>query len=264
MPYQTLRYEQADRIATITFATPDRLNAITEQRLDEFEHVLDALQQDTQTRALIVTGEGRAFCVGLDLDLLERAFDDIAYFEHTVRRLAAIIARLEDLPIPTIAAVNGYARAGGFETTLGLDFMIIAEDARIGDAHTDAGVVPACVTLRLARRIGVQRAKELLFTARWLTGAEAVTYGLALKAVPLTELIPQTRAFAATLTDKPPAALRSLKALFRVGAGLGVADGAEIELQSFVRYMSSEPWGREGYRAFREHRPPAWRGVMPI
>jgi enoyl-CoA hydratase/carnithine racemase len=191
-PYRTLRYEAVGAIAKLTFATPERLNAIDEVRLAELEAVLDRLEQDTQIRALIVTGDGRAFCVGLDLDLLGRAFDDVGYFEQVVRRLATIIARLEALPIPTIAAVNGYARAGGFEISLGLDFMIVAEEARIGDAHTDSGVVPACVSLRLARRIGEQRAKELLFTARWLTGTEAVGYGLALRCVPGDDLMAQT------------------------------------------------------------------------
>ena len=184
----TLRHDRADGIATVTFTTPDRLNAISEARLDDLEAVLDQVETDADTRVLIFTGEGRAFCVGLDLDLLDRAFGDLAYFEATVRRLARIIERIEALPIPTIAACNGYARAGGFELILGCDFLIIADEAKIGDAHTDAGVVPACVTLRLRRRIGAQRAKELILTARWLTGQEAVAYDLALKSVPLANL----------------------------------------------------------------------------
>lgn len=259
MTLTTLTYEVADRIGVMTFDTPDLLNSLTEARLADIEAVLDTVERDTTLGALIITGTGKGFCVGLDLDLLDRAFDDIPYFESVVRRLAAIIARIEALEIPTIAAVNGFARAGGFEMTLGCDFMIIADEARIGDVHTDAGVVPACVSLRLRRRVGDQVAKEMLWTARWYKGPEAVAIGLALKSVPLAKLVDEARDFAATMTDKPRPAIASLKRIFIAGAQMGVAEGAELELVSFVDYMGSQPYGREGYRAFREKRVPNWK-----
>lgn len=259
MTYETLRYERSDRIGLMTFSRPDMLNSLTEQRLSEIEAVLDEVEADGELGAFIVTGEGKGFCVGLDLVLLERAFDDIDYFVAVAERLNRIIMRLEALPIPTIAAVNGFARAGGFEITLGCDFMIIANEAKIGDVHTDAGVVPACASMRLKRRVGEQKAKEILWTARWLSGAEAVETGLALRSVPLATLVDEARAFAATLTDKPRPALASLKTLFRDAALLDVADAAELELKSFRQYMGTEPYGREGYYAFREKRLPSWR-----
>ena len=259
MSLTTLHLKKRDGIATVTFCLPDTLNAITEGRLADLEAVLDGLEQDTATRALIVTGEGRGFCVGLDLDLLDRAFSDVKYFELIVRRLTRIIERIEALPIPTIAAVNGFARAGGFELCLGMDFMIISDKAKIGDAHTDAGVVPACVTMRLRRRVGQQRAKELILSASWLTGPEAVEYGLALYCVPAAELLPRATAFAKRFTDKPRATIAAMKRIFVEGEGLSVAEGTELELSSFVKYMSSETYGIEGYRAFREKREPSWR-----
>jgi enoyl-CoA hydratase/carnithine racemase len=250
--FSTLLLTRADRIATVTFTLPATLNAITEARLTDLEAVLDDLEQDETVHALIVTGTGRGFCVGLDLDLLDRAFGDIAYFESVVRRLAGIIQRIEALPIPTIAAVNGYARAGGFELCLGMDFMLIADTAKIGDAHTDAGVVPACVTLRLRRRIGQQRAKEMILSACWLTGPEAVSYGLALQCVPAADLLASAIAFACRFTDKQ---------VFTQGEGLSVSAGTALELQSFVAYMSTQHYGQEGYRAFREKRLPSWRNA---
>ena len=262
MSFTTLRLEKSEGVATATFSLPGTLNAITEARLADLEALLSDLESDSFTRALIVTGEGRGFCVGLDLDLLDRAFADISYFESVVRRLAAIIERIEALPIPTIAAVNGYARAGGFELCLGMDFMIIADTARIGDAHTDAGVVPACVTLRLRRRIGQQRAKELILSARWLDGHEAVDYGLALQCVPAADLLVRATAFAHRFTDKPRATVAAMKRIFVEGEGLSVKDGTALELRSFVDYMSKEPYGREGYRAFREKRAPNWRSAV--
>ena len=261
MMFSTLRYEKADRIAVATFATPGNLNAITEARLDDLEAVLTDCETDEAVGALILTVEGRAFCVGLDLDLLDRTFADLDLFDTVVRRLAAIITRLENLAIPTIAANNGYTRAGGFELSLGCDFMIVADEAHVGDAHTDAGVMPACVTLRLRRRVGDQRAKEILWTARWYKGQQAVDVGLALKSVPLVDLVPEARAFAASMTDKPRPTLAALKAVLRDGLMLDVADGAALELQAFSHYNRTQPFGREGYRAFREKRVPSWKAA---
>jgi enoyl-CoA hydratase/carnithine racemase len=259
MQFSTMSFETLDEIGLVTFTQPNQLNSIGEERLAELEQLLDAVEQDKELAALILTGTGNAFCVGLDLALLDKAFDDIPYFERTVRRLARIIARIEALEIPTISAVNGFARAGGFELTLGCDFMIIANEAKIGDVHTDSGVVPACVSLRLARRIGQQRAKEVLWTARWYQGPEAVEIGLALKSVPLADLRAEAINFARSMTDKPRAAIASLKRLFIGAMAEDVQHAAEQELRSFVEYMSTQPYGREGYRAFREKRQPEWK-----
>lgn len=259
MSYTTLSYEVSERIGVMTFTQPEKLNSLSEARLADIEAVLTQVEADANLGAFIITGTGKGFCVGLDLDLLERAFDDINYFESVVQRLSKIIMRIEALEIPTIAAINGYARAGGFEMSLGCDFMIIANEAKIGDAHTDAGVVPACVTLRLKRRVGDQRAKELMFSARWYTGAEAVAIGLAIKSVPLANLVAEARAYAKTMTDKPRPALAALKQVLIEGAQLGVKEGTELELKAFVKYMSVQPYGKEGYRAFREKREPRWK-----
>lgn len=259
MPYQTLRYEKADRVAVVTFSTPDNLNGITEQRLDELEAVLDDCAADNDIGALILTGEGKAFCVGLDLDLLDRAFADLDYFDVVVARVNGIITRLENLDIPTIAANNGFTRAGGFEISLGCDFMIVADEAKVGDVHTDAGVVPAAVTLRLRRRVGDQRAKEILWTAKWYQGQEAVDAGLALRSVPLANLMAEALALARSMIDKPRPTIAALKQVLRDGLNMSVAEGAELELRTFAHYNRTQPFGREGYRAFREKRIPAWK-----
>ena len=261
MTFTTLRYEKIDRIAIATFSTPDNLNGITEARLDELEAVLSDCETDENLGALILTGEGRAFCVGLDLDLLDRAFGDLDYFDVIVARVNGIITRLENLDIPTIAANNGFTRAGGFEISLGCDFMIVADEAKVGDVHTDAGVVPAAVTLRLKRRVGDQRAKEILWGARWYKGQQAVDIGLAIKSVPLASLRDEAIAYAKTMTDKPRATLATLKQIMRDGHGLSVADGAALELKAFANYNRTQPYGREGYTAFREKRAPSWKAA---
>jgi enoyl-CoA hydratase/carnithine racemase len=259
MNFQTLRFSIEDRVAWVTFSTPQKLNSISQERLSELEAILDLIEADQTLGALAITGEGdRAFCVGLDLDLLDKAFADIDFFKTVIRRIASIVARIERLPIPTVAVVNGVARAGGFEIALGCDFMIMANEARIGDAHTDSGVLPACATRRLVRRVGEQRAKALFFSARWLTGAEAVEWGLALQSVPRERLIEETSHFIATLTDKPRPCIAALKDSLLQTEQMGALDAAAYEFETFVRYMSNEPYGEEGYRAFREKRPPSW------
>lgn len=261
MTYNTLRFEQADGIAIVTFSTPENLNGITPERLDEIEAVLTECETSQDVRALILTGEGRAFCVGLDLDLLDRAFADLDWFDEVVARLNRIITRIEQLDIPTIAANNGFTRAGGFEISLGCDFMIVADEAKVGDVHTDAGVVPACVTLRLVRRVGLQRAKEILWTAKWYTGQEAVEAGLAIKSVPLATLRDEAIAFARSMTDKPRETIAVLKRVMRDGQGLDTAAGAALELKAFGNYNRTQPYGREGYTAFREKRQPNWKAA---
>lgn len=255
MHYQSLMYEVRDRVAYVTFATPDRLNSITEERLGELASVIDELEMDESLNAVVISGQGKAFCVGLDISLLKKAFDDIGYFESVVRRLNALILRLEGLPIPVIGAVNGFARAGGFEIALGCDILLIANEAKIGDNHTHVGVMPGGgATQRLPRRIGSQRAKELIWTAKWLTGEQAVEYGLALRSVPLAELTQAVESLLSQLRDKPRAVLAVVKKTILDGEGRDIADGVAIEINNFVNYMDNEPYAREGFWAsLKEH-----------
>ena len=260
MSFTTLRYTVEGGIGVMTFATPARLNAITETRLDEMEAVLSSAEADHELRALILTAEGdRAFCVGLDLDLLERAFADLDFFQAIVTRVSRIIARLEALPIPTLAAINGLTRAGGFEFSLGCDFIIVAEEAPFGDAHTDSGVLPAAATTRLKRKVGDQRAKALIWSARYLQGQEVVDWGLAIKSVPRARLLDEAKAFLATLIDKPLAVIAASKSVLQAADDLTLQQAVAGELSTFQRYMRDEPFGREGYTAFREKRPPSWK-----
>jgi enoyl-CoA hydratase/carnithine racemase len=259
--YPSLLYEKVEpQIGIVTFNTPERLNSISEQRLADLEAVLSAAEADSQLRALMLHGgPGRAYCVGLDLDLLDRAFYDIPYFESVIRRINAIVLRLEALSIPTIAAVNGFARAGGFEISMGCDFIVVADEAKIGDVHTDAGVLPAVTSMRLARRIGTQRAKELIWTGRWLSGAEAVACGLALWSVPRAQLRSKAIEFAASMAGKPGPCIAANKSVFQASADKTIAEGVDNEIAAFVRFMTEQPYGKEGYAAYREGRKPFWQ-----
>jgi enoyl-CoA hydratase/carnithine racemase len=247
--YKSLTLEIRERSARVTFTTPDSLNSISEERIADLQHVVRTVREDESVRAMSITGTGRAFCVGLDLNLLKKAFADIAYFESVVRRLNGVLLELEDLPIPVIAAVNGYARAGGFELALACDFILIADEAKIGDNHAQVGVMPgAGATQRLPQRIGMQNAKALIFMANWLTGTEAVDCGLALRSVPLTQL----------LVHRPRTLSATLKRTLHAGRLLDRKAGIEFEISNFVHYMGQEPYAREGYQASLEKRDPTW------
>lgn len=255
----TLDLDVTDRVAYVRFTTPARMNSITEQRIADLEQVVARVRSDPNIRALVVTGSGRAFCVGLDLGLLERAFSDMRYFEATIRRLNAVLLDLEALPVATIAAVNGFARAGGFEIALACDLMVIADEARIGDNHTHVGVMPGGgSTQRLPRRIGEQRAKELIWSARWLDGPQAVAYGLALRSVPGAELDGAVEDLLAELRHRPRECLAVVKEAIHAARTLPIAAGIQHEIQAFVSYMGSQPFAREGYEASRAGRSPDW------
>jgi enoyl-CoA hydratase/carnithine racemase len=257
--FNTLTYNVHDRVAYVEFATPEKLNSITEQRLDELAQVVETVRSDAQVRALTITGQGRAFCVGLDLTLLKKAFYDIGYFENTIRKLSGVLTGFESLPVPVIAAVNGVARAGGFEIALACDLMIVADEAKIGDNHTQVGVMPGggCMH-RLRRRLGEQRAKDLIWSARWLNGPEAVAWGLALRHAPLAQLKSATEELLSEIRHRPRECLGAIKRTMQAGLDVDLATAIEIELKNFVDYMGGQPFGREGYEASLEGRAPSW------
>jgi enoyl-CoA hydratase/carnithine racemase len=257
--YKSLEFSIRDRVARVRFSTPESLNSISEDRIADLQAVVRAVREDTSVRALTITGSGRAFCVGLDFDLLKKAFADIGYFESVVRRLNAVLLDIEELPVPVIAAVNGYARAGGFELALACDFILIADEAKIGDNHAQVGVMPGGgATQRLPQRIGLQKAKALVFMANWLTGPEAVACGLALRSVPLAQLEQASEEMLSVLVHRPRSLSATLKRTMNASRVLDRRTGIEFEISNFVSFMGNEPIGREGYNASLEKRDPAW------
>jgi len=256
---ESLIFEIRDRVAYVTFSTPERLNSVDERRLGDLDDVVTALEGNDELVAAVFTGQGKAFCVGLDKDLLKRAFGDMDYFGDVIRRYNDILNRIEELPMPTLAVVNGYARAGGIELALACDIIIISDSALIGDNHTHYGVMPGGgSTQRLPRRVGEQRAKELIWSARWLNADEAVDCGLALMSAPADSLAENVEEFLASFRDKPRAVLEVVKRTIHGGRDLPVRDGVEVEIAAFKHYMGELPYAREGFAASMENRRPGW------
>jgi enoyl-CoA hydratase/carnithine racemase len=253
-----VRLEVRDRIAYLTLERPEALNSIDESVLAAFPDVLTRIRDDSRVKAMVITGAGDAFSVGLDIDLLGRAFGDVSYFRDVVERLKAILLDIEALPVPVIAAVNGLARAGGFELILASDIVLIANEARIGDTHVAFGIIPGGgASARAPRRLGIQRAREILLTGRWLRGPEAAAYGLAARAVPRAQLDDEVERTVAQLRPLSRAALAATKALLNETAELPLREALAVELDRFEAFLRT-PTAREGYQAFVDKRRPDW------
>lgn len=255
----SVRTETKDGVVTATIDRGDAMNAIDEEVLGGLAQTVSGVAGDSSVRALVITGVGDTFCAGLDIGLLGRAFADDAYFVDVLERFNRVLLDLEALPVVVIAAVNGLARAGGFELMLACDIALIVEGARIADHHLASGILPGGgATHRLPRQVGWQRAREIILTARWLSASEAVSYGLALRVVAREALASEVESLVAPLRQRSRAAIGAAKAAMNACDGVPTDQASEIELTHFMRYLRDEPHAREGYQSFVENRAPRW------
>lgn len=255
-----VRYEVRDGVGHVLLDGADTMNSITPEVLGALEEVLDRAESDSRLRVLVIRGAGKAFSVGMDIDYLGECFADPAgVFVPFTRRFHAVLDRLEALPLPVIAAVNGLARAGGLELLLACDLAVAADTARVADHHIEFGIVPgAGAVVRAVRKLGDQRARELLFTGRWFTGEEMVVHGLAVRVVPVEELDDAVVELAGTMSGRSPDCLASMKRLVALAGDLPQAEALAAEQAEFARFHAEVPSSSEGYRAWVEKRDPVW------
>ncbi len=257
MEYTNIKLEIENSVATIRLNRPNALNALNSELLEELSDAISTVETDESVKALVVRGEGRAFCSGADLNFFETAFDDSSQLTPYIKKLNSCFLQLEELPIPVISVVHGFALAGGLELMLACDMTLATDDARIGDQHTNFGLMPGGgSTQRLPRRIGMQRAMELLTTGRWLSGAEAADWGLVLRAVPADSLDQELEELVAPLRTKSRPGLGWVKSVTRRGSDLSLTDGIALESSSFVQYSTTHSHPKEGIQAFKEKRQP--------
>jgi enoyl-CoA hydratase/carnithine racemase len=214
------------------------LNAIDEAMMAAVDAALEGIAVDPAIRALILTGEGRAFCAGSDVKELDGVPRERA--ECLVRREAALCRRLEELAVPTIAAIHGYALGGGAALALSCDLRIAAAGARLGFPEVLLGWNPPWAMARLARTIGENAALELLLTGRQLDAEEAHRMGIVNRVVAERELMPAARDLAATIAGNPVAAVRAVKRALRAGRTLPLAEADEIETRAFLECFETE------------------------
>ena len=257
MEYTNIKLEKENSVATIKLNRPDAMNAISPDLLTEFAHALDDVKDDLGIKALVIRGEGRAFSAGADLVYFETAFAQADLLPPYLQRFNDCLFQLEALPVPVIAVVHGFALAGGLELVLACDLALAVDDARIGDQHVNFGLMPGGgSTQRLPRRIGMQRAMELLTTGRWLSGTEAAAWGLILRAAPVDDLEEELEKLLSPLRTKSRPGLAWIKSVAQRGQSLSLRDGVAIETMAFAQYVATSPHPTEGLRAFKEKRQP--------
>lgn len=276
--YETLRYEVADGILTLWLSRPESLNAFTVTMANELVAAFDRASADDDVAAIVVTGEGRAFCAGMDLssegnvfgldetqqptmtDLTDR-FEDAAIVDgvrDTGGRVSLAIYRCTK---PVIAAINGAAVGIGATMTLPMDVRIASEKARIGFVFGRLGIVPeACSTWFLPRIVGISRALELVYSADILDAAQARDAGLVRDVVPADDLLPTAYALARRFVEGRSQVATALmrQMMYRNAAQPDPVVAHQIE--SLAMFYASLGDGKEGVAAFREKRPAEFGG----
>ena len=259
MNYQTLQLAFENNIAVITLTRPEKRNAVSIRLLDELLAAMDEVEQST-AQVMVLTGAGKAFCAGLDLDELKSLLGKT--HDENVRdseRIARVFRRLYDFPLPTIAAVNGAAIAGGTGLALMCDFTLAVPEAKFGYTEVRIGFVPAIVSSILVWQVGHKIARDLLMTGRLFDAAEAHGYGLVNEVVAPERLLERARELAAQIMESSPASVQATKKLINgfIGKALDEQIAAAIEDNARIRTTADF---REGVSSFLEKRKPQWSG----
>jgi enoyl-CoA hydratase len=220
-----LLLERRDGVAVVTLNRPRALNALNRALRNALAETFRALRADADVRVAVMTGAGRAFCAGLDLK--ELASDDGAILDRSADEMRAAVERFDR---PLIGAVNGFAVTGGFELALMCDLLIASPEAHFADTHARVGLVPGWgLSQRLARWIGVGRAKELSFTGNYLSAEQAAAWGLVNRVVPGPELLPTCLALADDMLSCNPTVLQEVKRLIDTGYATTLEHGLRLE-----------------------------------
>ncbi len=260
--FETILYEERAGFAKITLNRPERLNAVTLQMLTELGTALERIEHNEAIRAVLLTGAGRGFCSGQDLN--DRAVKADGARTDLGRSLKEgynpLIRRLYALPKPTICAVNGTAAGAGANLALACDIVLAAEEARFIQAFSKLGLIPdSGGTFILPRLIGPARAKAITMLAIPVTGAQATAWGMIWKACPADELMAEAEKLAAEMAAQPTLG----HALTKKALALSWRNDLEAQLdveEDFQRQAGNSHDYAEGVAAFLEKRPPVYRG----
>lgn len=246
-------------IATVMINRPEQLNCFDYETLTELEEVVDDLKLDRDVRVVIFTGAGeKAFSAGADLK--ERRTLNEKEVRRNVEKIRDVFTKIEELPQPTIAAVNGVALGGGFELALVCDFRYVVQGALLGLTEVSWGIIPgAGGTQRLSRLIGTSRAKELIFTARKITSEEAYELGIINKVVERESLLPLSLQLAQEILKNAPLAVTQAKYAINYGSSVDLKTGLAIETKAYEIIIPTTD-RVEALQAFREKRAPVFKG----
>ena len=257
--YKTLIYEKKENIGLLTINRPDKLNAISSELTSELKEILDEIDNDEELRVLIITGAGdKAFVAGADIkELVDR---DAKIGRRVSRERQEVFSRIENLQIPVIAAINGYALGGGLELALACSIRVCSEKAQFGAPEVKLGIIPGDGgTQRLPRLVGLGRAMEMILTGDFIDAQEAYRIGLVNKVFPHEELMDGAMELAERLASRPPLAVRYAKeAVNRSQEGDAVSGFA---LESYLHALACTTEDKkEGVSAFLEKRKGEFKG----
>jgi len=259
MKFETVKLAKDAGIATITLNRPDKRNALSFQLLDELTRALDEAER-SDAQIVLLTGEGKAFCAGMDLEEL-KTLTGKSHSENIAdsRKMAQIFRRLYEFPKPTIAAVNGAAIAGGTGLATMCDFTLAVPEAKFGYTEVRIGFVPAIVSSILVWQVGHKIARDLLLTGRLFDATEAYRFGLVNQVVAADELMNRARELAMQLMENSPTSIRLTKKLVNgfISVQLDAQIEQAVEENAGIRQTADF---QEGVASFLEKRRARWSG----
>jgi enoyl-CoA hydratase len=236
-----LQVDHDGPVCTLTLNRPDKLNAINLQMCEELIAARAEIRARPDTRVVLLRGAGRCFSAGADLHYVDSIYQDPARARQYLETLRDAISGLEALDQPVIGVVHGFALAGGLELVMGSDLIVADEDAQIGDQHMSWGFIPGGGgSQRLPRWIGLPRARDLLYTGRWVSGREAYELGLVSRVVAADELDSTVRDLAEEIASKSPEAIARTKVLARSTMEMPLHTGLELEITEVMAYYARD------------------------
>jgi len=256
----TLITERDGAVAVLTLNRPDKRNALNAELLGELDAALAELTRDASLACAILTGAGeKAFAAGADIAaMLEMSTEQARAFAAIGHGIGH---KIERAPFPVIAAVNGFAFGGGCELALACDFIYASDKAKLGQPEVNLGIIPGFGgTQRLARRVGIGRARELCYTGDTIGAEDALRIGLVNAVVPHAELLPKVKEVAAKIASKGRVAVAQCKRVMYSGADVPIDVANQLELQAFAMLFGTND-RKEGMKAFVEKRKAAFTGT---
>lgn len=244
------------RVGIITLARPEKFNCLSSRAWALIDEARQAFEGEARVKAILLRAEGENFCTGADLDEVRGLEGDRDKTRAFVERGHAALLAMEASPLPVIAAVQGLCLAGGLELMLGADVVFAGRSARLGDQHARYGLVPGWgSSQRLARLVGLRRALDIMFSARWLEADEARAIGLVNYVEDDDALADAARTYAQKLTEGSRQGLAEMKRLAREGLALAPEAAMQLEAEAAARYLVG-PETAEGLAAFAARRKP--------
>jgi len=257
MKYSILKKEINEGVALITISRPKAMNALNTAFFDEMNSMLDELQNDDAVKVMVITGDGKAFAAGADIaEMLNKDQTEGQAFSEYGQKT---FDRIEAMPFPVIAAVNGFALGGGCELAMSCDFRIASSKAKFGQPEVNLGLIPGYAgTQRMSRLIGKADAMYLLLTADMINADEALRLKLVQKVFEPEVLMEEVMKIAKNIASKGPKAIRKVKEVTRMGLNTSFVEGAQMEAKLFGSLFGEGNEGKEGMAAFLEKRKPNW------